>query len=550
MKSRANYRVNKIYSLTKKREYNQVLSQSINFLKNDKIDNETYKVIARKLIDTVREMGTEANYLPILPVAYKKRVLSKVTASSQTVLRGRFLRTIKDLWTNVYKVGKKHAVTDILMNTNMFTNQFKKASFSSIEGVTLLDLVPEEEVAEFAEGEELTPQQRKTIARAKRNLTILRNNVNRLKAEGVLYDSFNLEESSGVAARLTIEQRISFLETIQEIDDLLRKAEASEKTFLSDEYLQRRYRVLTDDYASMYDNYIQEQMASYLDKNIEGVNQILNKERDAQSLANSIATEIQSAPISVVNPVQKAEVIMRTELGLAYNFGKLLGFTSPNDLNRRFRWNADWELEGKKDYEVCKACSAMDGRVYSVRDLLNVGTRLDRGVLNYRGQTRTDFKNPALPMIPFHPNCSCYWTLEPEDTWEEENAERFVDTTIPPPAPPIPGTRADVAPLENDTIPITVGTGLLVGGLFLLARSNVWRLFYKTAIELADDIPKVTPVQQFIDVTKFLVDEAPEEVVQRYKDIITTTIRTAPEQLPDAVPQNVVTRLNRPAAIP
>lgn len=538
----------KIYSLTKKREYTNLLNQKLRFLRNLEVDRTIYRSAAREMIQEVRKLDeSEAMFLPVVSIPMRKKVLDKVTVNTGTIVRGRFLRTIKTMWNDVYSLGKRHAVTDLLMNTGLFDNQFKRsASFHSIEGVTLLDLLPDEDVAEFAESEDLTPAQRKAIGRAKRNLTILRNNVRNLKASGTLYDDFNLEESTGKAARLTIEQRIIFLEMVQEIDDLLRKAEASEKNFLSDEYLQRRYRVLTQDYADMYDNYIKEQMASYLDKNIEGVRQILNKEADAEQLVNRISTQIENAQVELVKPNVKAEMILRTELGLAYNFGKLLGFTSPTDLSRKFRWNADWELEGKADYEVCKACQRMDGRIYTVQDLLTVGTRLDRGVLNYQGQTRTDFKNPTMPMIPFHPNCSCYWTLMPDDDPAEDYAERYVDTNIPPPLPPIPGTREDVEKLQDQTIPITVASGLLVGGLFLLARSNVWRLFYRTAVQAVDDVVKPTTTQQLIDVSKFIIDEVPEEVVTRYKDILDTTIRTAPEELPTIVEPVLTRRVTSP----
>lgn len=859
-------KTNKIYSLTKKREYTTLLNQKLRFLRNLEVDSVIYKSAAQEMIKEIRALSeTEALFLPVVPVSMRKKVLEKVTVNISTIVRGRFLRTIRTMWEEVYSLGKKHAVTDLLMDTGLFNNQFKRnASFSSLEGISLTEWLNDKETAEFAEREDLTPAQRRAISRAKRNLTILRNNVNRLKAEGVLYNSFDLEKGTGKAARLTIEERIRFLQMVQEIDDLLRKAEASEKTFLSDEYLQRRYRVLTQDYADMYDTYIKEQMASYLDKNIEGIRQIINKEQDAQQLASRLATQIENANVELVKPDVKAEMILRTELGLAYNFGKLLGFTSPTDLNRKFRWNADWELEGKADYEVCKACERMDGRIFTVQDLLTVGTRLDRGILNYQGQTRTDFKNPTMPMIPFHPNCvpagvsvlcynkevniedvkvndlvyvptskqyevvtkthknwydgklykirfsngkectyttnhpiwtsqgwveagglrkgdttftyfeniytsmqsvsrnptsenclqnikgirknsckntetnntaqnspgyfnrkkqisetasnllrehetkqpyvyawgsyesqrqsikewfarvslqiknwerslsnwlqtgywsicqkflgsqcssntqeikhpmgirktdrtfrwktvsngflftklgclfrgkrllgrgcqtevpaittrttsitdsidrpillqatnqefqglvpvrvvsietyiepqyvynltvenaevyfangilthncSCYWTLMPDDDPAEDYAERYVDTNIPPPPlTPISGTQEDVERLQDQTIPITVASGLLVGGLFLLARSNVWRLFYRTAVEAVDDVVRPSTTQQVIDVSKFLVDEVPEEIVTRYKDILDTTIRTLPEELP------------------
>lgn len=534
----------KLYSMSKSKEYNSVLKKSVDFLRKGTDTSSLYNTVAKSLVTKIRALDEDtARVLPTLPKTAKSHILREVNTEAGVVLRGRYSRTIRNLWSDVYRLGKKHSVTDLMFDTGLFDKQLKSGvTFSSLQGFSLTDLIPTDDIAEFAD-EELTPAQMRAIARAKRNLTILRNNVNALKNSGVLYNDFVLDNRGSEAGRFTIEQRIKFLEMSQEIDDLLMRAEASEKAFLSDQYLQRRYRVLTDDYANSYDTYIKEQIASYLDRNIEGVKQIRDTEGISTQLLNTISSQLRSTDIELKDPVLKADTILRTELNLAYNFGKLLGYTSPTDKVRRFRWNADWELENlKANYLVCTACAQMDGRIYTVEDLLIVGTRLDRGILKYQGQTRTSFKNPTMPSIPFHPNCQCYWTLVREDEVDNiEEATTYIDTTVPPPTPsPLPGSSEDVSRVSSDTATITAATGLLVGGAFLLARSNAWRLFYKTATEATEQVIKqqvAKPVEEvvtdtFIKVTKYIRQEVSPETVERYEELLENTIKTIPEKLP------------------
>ena len=512
----------RIQSIKNNIEYKTLLRKTVSSMET-KTDRLVYEQISARLVALIRNMpDTNYNFLTASPKDDVIKLLSKhnITEGISNIHRARFSRNIKTLWFNAFSLGIKHTVMDILVTTDLF-----KKEVSTLSNFGVLGAKEEEEViAEFAAKDNLTPQQKAQITKAKRNLTILRNNIAKLKQSGVLYDSFNLDSSSDKAARLTLEQKLSFLTAVQEINDFTYKADASRKEFLADAYLQQRIRVLTTDYVDSKDTFIKNKIAEYLSTNIEGVKQIRDKNIDAAALTQRITTKLQSSDTTKDSSKSKADMIVRTELSIAYNFGKLSGFSSAQDNGRKFRWNADWELENRTtDYVVCKACEGMNGRIYTIRDLLLVGTVLDNGILRYEGKSRTDFKNPSRPMIPFHPFCSCFWSLEPEDI-EEETKEISTDVNIPKTSPTLIDTQLN-------TLNITIGTGLIVGGAFLLARSNAWKAFGTAA----KNIPSIDTsiVDQVTNVSKYVTDviDTPS-IVKRYTIILQSLINTNPAKLP------------------
>jgi hypothetical protein len=223
-------------------------------------------------------------------------------------------------------------------------------------------------------------------------------------------------------------------------------------------------------------------------------------------------------------------MIIATEVSTAYNFGKLIGFSGMQDLEKKFIWNADWELQFTSQYyEVCEHCKSMDGREFTVRELLVIGTQLDVGAGGFgKSGRRTDFKNPSLPMIPSHPHCNCYWTLEQDDRrFESEDIYEDIPieeiNNIDPQRQIIPSTKGNLAMQ-------LAGAGLVVGGAFLLSRSNMWNTF---AAALANRNP--LPFKQIGDV----MDDTLQYVADEFSDdigvAVSNTVRdiaNSPAQLP------------------
>lgn len=536
------------YSMAKRKEYIELFNKGRKFISDAALRKQQTLLNIKAFIKYVREMDVNsAAYLPLLPESVRKGILDKVSFSSTVAFKSRYMRMIKELWNEALTLGQKHMVTDILFATGLFDKELTNVSnFSSLDNMTLVEMLDTNKIAKFtSDRDNLTPEEKLAIARARRTLTILRNNVMTLKAQGVFPESYNMQLFTAKEARYSVEQKLSFLEVIQEIDNLQRKAEVSKKTFLTDEYLQRRYRVLTSDFADAYDNRIKKELGNYLDKNIEGLRQIINKNNDVNILAENIRNELRkSEEFRVWEGVEtKTHRIIRTELALAYNFGKLSGFTSPEDLDREVRWNADWEAEYlDTNYDICDPCSMMDGRVFKIRDLIAVGTKLDRGILNYKGYRRTDFKNPLLPMIPFHVNCGCYWTVvSKEDTGTAASTTYVTTKTTSDVLAPIPSlVQAPVDTSNEGILNATIGTGLLVGSVFLLSRSNVWKVFAKslseTAEKVVDESLTSSPVETVVNTSRYInVLLKGTAVEKKYTDVLIDTIETAPSTLPDVI---------------
>ena len=505
--------VRKAYSFAKKREYLSILTTEVQKLESKLSLESLYLETSRKLIAKIRSLDTDAVYLSMSNQNYLDLLIRGVTDSVNLTQRIAYRKAIENIWSNVFDLGVTHTLRDLLFNTGLFTSEIVGSSFSSMDGINLAEFISS--TAEFAKKGDSTNSNNRYIGRARRQLTNLINNTDSLKKAGILYDGFDLTNSTGVAARMSIEQRIAFLTMLEDISTTYNKVEASKAGFLSNTYTKTRYSVLTDSYSKSVDNYVKLQIKKYLAKNIEGINQIRSQPEITDALARQLAAKIQAANIELVNPIQKSKNILRTELSIAYNFGKLVGFSGEEDLTKQFIWRADWELEDTKPgYEICTACLNMDGEIYTIADLLRVGAVLDGGILKYQGKSRTAFKNPTIPQIPFHPGCNCYWELVPQAEEEEEKAK---DVNVP--APP--------KQKRSKTSDLIIGSSLVVAGSFLLARSNIWKAFLNTAVSSTDQAKTTyNPLEDLISVVKYIRLNNKASVGDKLTDLIQTVVTT------------------------
>lgn len=521
-KTKKRSKFSKLYTSRKKQEYDRTFTKLYKELNDDAIRRQMYKVVSMKLTKYLKDMKTEDYVkLKVMPKGLLLNNLDIITNDFKIIYMNRYRKMLTNLWKGIFDLGIKHQVMDYLYLTGLFNDQLDKVSkFSSLVHGSL--------IAEFAEGDDANTLDKKAIIRAKVNLAKLQKNLDQLKRQGIYDDVFSRGE--GIAARLTLEQKVVFLQTIQDISNYSKKAEVSKSNFLADNYIQNRIRVLTNDFGNQYDSYIKEQISDYLSRNIEGVRQIretFTKEQTAtQNIYNAL---VDSGVQDRINPGAKAERILRTELSIAYNFGKLAGFTSPEDLTKRFRWNADWELESRKDdYQVCVPCQDMDGSIWTVAQLLAVGTRLDRGILKYVGNRgQTDFKNPTLPMIPYHPHCNCYWTFEDNGYQPDEGVIDALE--------PMQPTSSVDRLTANTLLGGAAVTGLLVGGTFLLSRSNAWRTFLKSGKNFIDNNETVEQVISKVKPVVNNVRDYVDDVVQK-----TTSTTTIVDETEDFVTETVV----------
>jgi hypothetical protein len=496
--SKQKSRHSKEYSLYKNQEYLKDIAIATKYLSNTNLDNQIYQIIASKLVQFIKELDdTGFSQLPLMPKSILLEKLKVITSDVRVLITNRINRALTQLWENSFRLGIKHQILDLLYDSGLFEEEFKSLSrkhlaYSSLFGASISNYVlGDSDIASFAPGED-----DKSISQAKRRDTVLRSNLAKLKASGVFKDK--QLDPSYIPGRLNIEERITFFETAEDIANYRRKAEVLQKDFIGGNYISNRIRVLSSEYADKYDEGVKGHIYNYLTTNVEGTKQIKESFSNAELAAARIKRVLQEENVQELSTDQlksKSKTILRTELNIAYNFGKLAGYSSREDLGRKFRVNADWELQGSvPGYEVCKFCSAVDGTIMTVRELLFLGIQADRGVLTYLGsnRTRTSFKNPSLLVIPFHPNCNCFYTVEPETKQEREDRLNALQTV------PIKAGDAysqeeltnlfqelsfdDTESTISSGLLATAGVGLVVGAGYLLSRSNVYKEFLKTIV--------------------------------------------------------------------
>lgn len=493
----------KRYIQLKQDEYFRLAAESANVLSGKYFNNYVATAIVDILYEYIAQLDTnELNLLAIIPKSYLKlHRFRNLSMRVRSVLTNRFNSMIKELWTKSFELGRKHALYDALYPISPFKKFLDQSeNLKNVSSFFYNSLSEAVGIAEFEESEE-DRKKKQDIARARRNLTILQNNLKTLKAEG-LYK--NADQDDGKISRMTITQRLAFLRATEEISNFDRKAEVMQRDFLGNYYMNQRYRVLSQDYADSYDKYIQDKLGDYLNKNIEGIKQIKNQTEEATALRHKIAEKLMDSDvIPDIEANNKAVKIIRTELGLAYNFGKLAGFASPEDRNKKMVWRADFELQGRvDDYEVCQYCKDMHGRIYTVDQILRVGAVTDRGILSYNGNNRTSFKNPEFPTIVAHPNCSCMWIPISDEDADREEFERTL----------------------KDTIPKVASTALILSGAFLLARSNVWRSFLQTSNIAKTTTQSYNVVNDFIRTGEAVNNTGNKDLYELFRSAVSSLV--------------------------
>jgi hypothetical protein len=459
----------------------------------------------------------------------------------------RFRKTLREGYSDFFDLGIQHTILDYLYMLPKVKNVLDKspAKFSSFEG-TLTSFVLDEvsDIAEFNNYNDLTKKEKDAIDRADNELNRLSESLERIDAEGNILSSYK-ETRRGRLARMSFEERYRFLIIMQDIDNFKKRAEASKRTFISDTYLDRRYKVLEEDLTGKYNDYIKNRIASFIKEESRYLTTLKAKGGSVDELAKDITAKLAEYDRKVNKSSKKttqtakskskyntrAESIIATEVSTAYNFGKLIGFSGPEDLDKRLTWRADWELEMVgTDYEVCKYCSLMNGTSYTVRELLIIGTQLDVGAggfgAGWPAGARTAFKNPSLPMIPGHPNCNCFWEIE---GLEEKLTSKELYEDVPIESVKQLDPEALVVRNQVGSLAMQVaGAGLIVGGAFLLARSNLWNTAFSS---MFNKNTYTFPLVPF--------DEVVENVVQYSDGVFTKDVTQAvADTVLDSLPIN------------
>ncbi|MGL5923800.1 hypothetical protein [Chroococcidiopsis sp.] len=450
-------RSDKEFSRYKQKEYDQLYRSKLDFLTHASINELRVRSVAESLQQFLGVMSdSQILQLKVVPAAAIAHALEQITVRVEIALTNRFSRVLSGAWLDLFRLGRYHQTLDFLHSTQLWSGCFSTPlKFSSLQGGSIADFVnaPDSIGSFSAESDKLERDLRE------------------LKESG----AFDGIVSTRLAARLSLEEKLRFMQMIEDVSDYQMKSKALEPNFINSEYLRQRVRVLSADYSKRQSEAIKSTIADYLKQDTETPTQ-LRAVLGGGGRSIEVIRNILDQP--TIRGADRARTILRTELNLAYNFGKLSGFSAPADRKRKMRVNADWELEQvSPGYEVCEFCKEMDGKELSVETLLYWGTRLDRSVLKYRGSknTQTSFKASKTSPPPFHPNCGCYLTLVEEDDEEEEEEEEASRERQP--------AEPNKELMENIQTAATVAAGaaLIVGGLFLLSRSNIFSGFLRSA---------------------------------------------------------------------
>jgi len=431
--------------------------------------------------------------------------------------RNIFTNVIGEVWNDAFETGIKHHIADLLYNNKSFKKVFNEKVSKTKPKNIKFGYIGITDIAEFISQRERDKRNKasKDKARVTRNIRLL-DEAKRLR----LFERLGLDGHEFITGRMNMEQRKSFLESIKTIVNDSKKAEAMKANYLGSNYIKQRKAVLGIEYARRYDQYVKQDIKDYLSKDIGSVKSIKSSAKNINDITTSIRASLTSLTVdeTLEERTIRARRIVRTELVLAYNFGKLAAFNSPEDLDRIVEWNADFELEGLiTGYEVCKACKFMNGKRYTVRHLLEIGSITDTGVLNYKGteETKTVWKNPNFPVIAYHPNCNCRWVSIDNGTKKvtKSGVEKGTTTRASSNKSELRISRSNKdidrniediqkANEQSDSIEKAIdtainvtGLGLAVTGGFLLARSNAFKSFIKeidkTGEEVINSVSKV-----------------------------------------------------------
>jgi hypothetical protein len=128
--------------------------------------------------------------------------------------------------------------------------------------------------------------------------------------------------------------------------------------------------------------------------------------------------------------------------------------------------------------------------------------RSDVGIVNYKGtrRSKTDFKNPSIPVLPFHPNCSCRFirSFDPQ-----EDAVGKQEAAVPVTSRGLL-RQTQTTNISDMILPKVIGTTLLVGGAFMLARSNAWKKIFSIAQDVR--LPPISKSEAVLDAVDYIDD--------------------------------------------
>jgi hypothetical protein len=517
------------YTSWKKVEFDKLSKKVRGKLKTKAIEEAAYPEIAKNIAKYIKEKSElELVLLPKFSSDRIDSISSDLSKGGSVAAINQMRIVLKESVGSLLDLGVKHTIADMLHTMPKVKKSFSKksAKFSSLVG-DMTSFVLDGAVAEFNEYDDLNAKDKKDITKSDAYLVRMAESLDKLEERGY-FDDFPDKQSR--LTRQSYEERYRYLYLITEINNFKKRAEASRNGFVSDEYIKRRHGVLANDFGSSYDNYIKSKIADFIQEESRYMTNIKKKDQGIDKLTDQIRIKLQQRDVDrLKNRLTKsklqetiakrqalyesrAEMFIATETSTAYNFGKLLGFSGLEDSNKKFTWNADWELETRNstgDYEVCKACAEMDGSTYVLSELLVTGTQLDEGAGGYgKNGNKTDFKNPSLPQIPFHPHCNCYWTYEPDLSNVELEADEEtapVDTIDEQELQSPPGSAGSV-------LATAAGVGLLVGGAFLLSRSNYWGAFIRNTSLKNYGTTGGALSKIVLDTSEYIVDEFDDDV--------------------------------------
>jgi hypothetical protein len=248
------------------------------------------------------------------------------------------------------------------------------------------------------------------------------------------------------------------------------------QNFISSNYLGKRRRVLQASYSTESNKQIRKAVALFLADNREYITNIKSQRNKYEYDLNLLKVRIRNiinkdeAGLQGAFKQQSPDVIVKTELNIAYNFGKVAAFGGKADRYKRFRWNVDREYalisrykrlaSGSKrtDPVPCPDCELQDGLEYYLFEIIE-NQRNSGDVINYKAGNPTVWRNPAKPSIPYHVQCQCFWSLS-EDVDEED-----YDPKKQPPNRPSQGGL-------GTPIKIALAATAFVAGLALLASNK------------------------------------------------------------------------------
>jgi hypothetical protein len=340
----------------------------------------TIELIAEELSHII----TKYPNIKLIPEGQKK----SITKGINTILKNKFTQITTKLWEEAFELGLNHTIGELIYTSSKLFKG-KEADFSSDDIYT----------ARFAS---------KDDASIRREMT----NLEKYGAPLIDYlkdrDAYVIDSS--LITRQTLEEKYVFLDGLLQVADTYKKGEATKNRFLADTYIRNRLRTLRDRYADSYDAAIKTQVFDLLSKDNYFNYKIERRELDViqarQSIQQILTNAYREDNNLIDNPATKASTFLRTELGTAYNFGKIAAFSgSEEDLKREWEVVVDWEMQRTKPgYQICQFCLAHNGLRQTTAEILMRSGALK---FNYSGSesSTTQWRNWSSPVLIFHPNC-------------------------------------------------------------------------------------------------------------------------------------------------